>query len=241
MFMLGLTLHKKKATRHFIIGLLCGIMVLPFPVTLHAALESETPDVYRSVQGGLAPDRVIELLRQRTLTRPATIAEQYDFATALFVSQKWVEAAAAYEALARHEKKASRKAAAFFCAAQSYANAGEWRQAGYLANIVDQLQQLSSGEQNIEKEVVAARVVFWTQAGDQLELAAAKQRQKNLNLELDGVAVFEPATLVVIGVAVVGASVVAITAIQDGEIDGEEAMQLALSMLTVARTLAGAS
>lgn len=52
------------------------------------------------------------------------------------------------------------------------------------------------------------RYAFWKQAGDLMETQLAQERLAQLNVQYDGKAVFEPATMIIISITVVATAAI---------------------------------
>jgi tetratricopeptide (TPR) repeat protein len=164
------------------------------------------------------PERAVEALRAAMRTRDLTFAEAFDFGTAWFLQQRWERAVVAYETAAREASKPDERALAYLAAAQSAAMGKRFTEAGRLANAAHRLDPKNGA-------IAAYRVAFWSSADDRLELRAAEDAAKRLNVRMEGREVCEPGIVIAIA-CFAAATVISLYAIHEGALTPDDIMKI---------------
>ncbi|MHC4251626.1 MAG: hypothetical protein ACYS9X_21100 [Planctomycetota bacterium] len=164
------------------------------------------------------PGRAVEALRDLMRERDLSFPEAFDYGTAWFLQQRWERAVVAYETAAREASRPEEKALAFLAAAQSAAMGKCFDEAGRLANVAHRLAPDNGS-------IAAYRVAFWSSADDRLELKAAEDAAKRLNIRMEGREVCEPGTIIAIA-CVAAATVISLYAIHEGALTPDDIMKI---------------
>ncbi len=176
------------------------------------------------------PQQAVETLRDLMRERDLSFAEAFDYGTAWFLQQRWERAVVAYETAARETSQADEKALAYLAAAQSAAMGKCFAEAGALANVAHRLAPENGS-------ISAYRVAFWSSADDRLELKAAEDAAKRLNIRMEGREVCEPGTIIAIA-CFAAATVISLYAIHEGALTPDDIMKLIRElMFTIPSTL----
>lgn len=181
------------------------------------------------------PERFIGHVRG--LDREPTHQEQVDLGLAYFLSGEWKRAAATFGGAnpgLDPQRDRKLKGRILYYQARALAmredvDEAGWREAALLANQANQLLPENTA-------IAASRYVMWTKAGDDLEAAAAGTRLKQMNMELEGIEVIDPASAVV-AVAIVTTGAVTLYAIHKDKLDSDEIMNITAAMLSAAMML----
>ena len=171
-------------------------------------------DRFGETEPALAVEALREVMRERDLTFP----EAFDYGTGWFLQQRWERAVVAYETAAREGSRPDEKALAYLAAAQSAAMGKCFAEAGRLANTAHRLAPDNGS-------IAAYRVAFWSSADDRLELKAAEDAAKRLDIRLEGREVCEPGTIIAIA-CVAAAAVISLYAIHEGALTPDDIMKI---------------
>ncbi|MHC5054505.1 MAG: hypothetical protein ACYTKD_07295 [Planctomycetota bacterium] len=164
------------------------------------------------------PESAVEAFRDLMRERDLSFPEAFDYGTAWFLQQRWERAVVAYETAAREASRSEEKALAFLAAAQSAAMGKCFDEAGRLANVAHRLAPDNGS-------IAAYRVAFWSSADDRLELKAAEDAAKRLNIRMEGREVCEPGTIIAIA-CVAAATVISLYAIHEGALTPDDIMKI---------------
>lgn len=206
------------------------------PVAIAAqgdAPATKAPGVFmRADLDARDPAGAIESFRNLARRRTLTFDELVDMGTARFLMGEWDKASQAYESASAQSTDRGQKAMALYFAAQSTANKGDWREAGQLANRAHQLAPNS-------RELAAVRVAFWKNTNDRMEISAAEDRLKVMELSVEGNPVCEPGTILVISIVALAAVTVTTSicytklVLADHKTEAETILNLARPMLSL--------
>lgn len=164
------------------------------------------------------PGSAVETLRGMMRERDLTFAEAFDYGTAWFLQKRWERALVAYETAAREASKPDERALAYLAAAQSAAMGKQFAEAGRLANVAQRLAPDNG-------LIAARRVGFWSSADDLLEVRAAEDAVRRLDVRLEGREVCEPGTIIAVA-CIAAATVISLYAIHEGALTTEDIMKI---------------
>ncbi len=171
--------------------LAASLITAPVSATL-GYLQTESDDqqvsLYQSDEFNPHEPKVAEQ-KLRNQTTPLSYEQLLDYAMTQMMQNQFREAVILYEQALRHASNDEQRVFAMMWLGQaildSASSANEesrpaiFKRAGTVFNHASQLSPASSG-------AVVMRVVAWTNAGDQLELATAEHDLRRLGVELEG-------------------------------------------------------
>lgn len=194
-----------RIKKHIAVAL-AGVLLISPGLRIQGTASAQEPKQSESVfldpnRDPKEPAKAYQELWARQAAGKLTFDETMDMAMALLLQRQWEQAAGVYKAAAANVVDPRRKAAAITGAAQCLAAMHRWTEAGQLMNEANRLVPNSLA-------AVGLRYAFWSNAKDALEIRAAQDRMKQLNLGAEGNVVCEPGTILIVAIAAVTAPII---------------------------------
>ena len=145
----------------------------------------------------MKPHEITDYLKKAKVDRKLTFKEYYDFGIAWALQHEWDKAQAAFHDAVSSTSKPEEKAGALFAySCLTHLFSGKTKDAGYYANKANHYVP-----ENID--IAAIRNTIWKESGDALEAEIAMDRMKQIDMNMEGIEVLEPGTIILVSFAAV--------------------------------------